>query len=396
MPNGYTYKVEIEGITGFILDTDLLDTGLLGYVPTDVTQYVRSVNMKTGRSTIQDKFTAGQLTVVFDNRNRVFDPNYSSSPIYGAVKPRRGITFTISTNPAIEYPKQVFSGVIDTWSFNYDVSTESTATASASDGFALLANQNLVLTNPVAESTFDRLYRALTASSVSWPIDSFTGGNDAFTMGTASYSGNALNYVQQLADSERGYVFLDGNGNLYFEGWNYFVSPYPLVYFSDAGGTAIPFTNIETNYDTDQFYNYVTVTGYPGTVVTQNTASQNENGISYGEFPVLQSGTAQMAYVATHISQKFGNPRFRISNLTVSLDDPFMLTAPTYQGYSTNIDLLLVQTPGSYVQVSWTPNNVGTPVTQSAFIIGIDISATPGSCQVSLSLSADDTRGTYP
>ena len=395
MPNGYSYKVEIEGNDGFILDTDLLDTGLLGYVPTDVTEYVRSVNMKTGRSTIQDKFTAGQLTVVFDNRTRVFDPYYLSSPIYGAVKPRRRIFFTIITNPEIEYPKQVFAGTIDTWSFDYDVSTESTATASASDGFAILANQNLSLTNPASETTYARLYRALTSSSVNWPIENLSGGNDAFTMGTASYSGNALNYVQQLADSERGYVFLDGNGILYFEGWNYFVSPTTLVYFSDSSGTAIPFTNIETNYDTDQFYNYVSVTGYPGTVVAQNTTSQNDYGISAGEFPVLTSGTGQMAYVATHINQKFSDPRFRISNITISLDDPFMLTAPTYQGYTTNIDLLLVQTPGCYVQVSWTPNNVGTPVTQSAFIIGINISATPGSCEVSLSLSGDELRGAY-
>jgi hypothetical protein len=325
----------------------------------------------------------------------VFDPDYSSSPIYGAVKPRRRIIFTILTNPEIDYPKQVFTGTIDTWTFDYDVSTESTATASASDGFAILANQNLTLTAPTSETTDARFLRVLQSSSVNWPLENTSTNNTAFTMGTASYDGNALEYLQGLADSERGYLSLDGYGNLTIYGWNFFVSPSTYAYFGQAGGTAIPFTSIETNYDTDQFYNYVTVTGYPGTVVTENTTSQVDYGISAGEFPVLQAGTGQMAYVATHINQKFSEPRFRIAKLTVSFDDPFMLTAPTYQGYGTNIDMLCAMFAGNYVNVSWTPNNVGTATTQSAFVIGIDISATPNGCEMSFSLSGDELRGGF-
>ncbi|NBW20139.1 MAG: hypothetical protein EBR82_70440, partial [Caulobacteraceae bacterium] len=64
----YTYKVELETNTGFILDTDVLDTGVLGYLLQDVTQYVRSVRTQKGKSTLQGKFTPGQMTVVFDNR----------------------------------------------------------------------------------------------------------------------------------------------------------------------------------------------------------------------------------------------------------------------------------------------------------------------------------------
>jgi len=392
MPNGYTYKVQIEGTTGFILDTDLLDTGVLGYLLTDVTEYVRSVRIKTGRSTIQDKFTAGQMTIIFDNRNRVFDPNYTSSPIYGAVKPRRRIIFSITAN----YELRVFTGTIDTWSYDYDVSTESTATVSASDSFAVLANQNVTLTAPASESTDTRYLRVLRDPSVSWPSEYIGVGNTAFTMGTASYSGNALAYLQQLADSERGYLSMDQYGVIMFFGWNYFVNSYPFVYFSDAGSTAIAFTSIETTYDTDQFYNYVSVTGYPGTVITQNTTSQNDYGISAGEFPVLQSGTAQMAYVATHINQKFSEPRFRISKLTVSLDDPRLLAIDVNGGYPSFLQSILGLIIGDYAQITWTPNNVGTATSQAGYIIGIEIDATPERCNFSFSFSADDTRGAYP
>jgi hypothetical protein len=252
------------------------------------------------------------------------------------------------------------------------------------------------LTAPASELTESRFFRVLQSSSVNWPLEDTFPDNTAFTMGTASYDGNALEYLQGLADSERGYLSLDGYGNLRLCGWNFFVTPSTWAYFGQVGGTAIPFTSIETNYDTDQFYNYVAVTGYPGTVVTQNTTSQADYGISAGEFPVLQAGTGQMAYVATHLNQKFSEPRFRITKLTVSFDDPFMLTAPAVPVASTNIDALCRMFIGCYVNVSWTPNNVGTATTQSAFVIGIDISATPNGCEMSISLSGDELRGSFP
>lgn len=392
MPNGYTYRVEIEGSEGFILDTDLLDNEYLGYVPVDVTEYVRSVRMKSGRSTIQDKFTAGQMSIVFENRDRVFDPNYTSSPIYGAVKPRHRLIFYVTTAYA-EFG--LLTGWIDAWSFDYDVSTESTATASASDAFTVLSNQIITLTNPPAELTSVRFNRVLDDPSVNWPPEYRDAGGVAFTMGTASYTGDALTYLQQLADSERGYLVVDGYNNLSLYGWNYFADTPTTSYFSDASSSAIPFTSIETSYDTDQFYNYVSVTGYPGTVTLQSTTSQTDYGISFGEFPVLTSGTGQMAYVATHINQKFSQPRFRVSKLTVSADTPALQTIASRYGDALTEVFLLASRLGPLVEVSWTPNNIGTPVTQTGFIIGVDIDAAPDRCDVTFSISADDTRGAY-
>jgi hypothetical protein len=391
MPNGYTYKVEIEGNAGFILDADLLDTGLLGYVPTDVTQYVRSISVKTGRSTLQDKFTAGQMSIVFDNRARVFDPNYTPSPIYGAVKPRNRVRFAIITDYYPDPGLGIFVGFIDDWSFDYDVSGESTATASCSDAFTVLANQNLTLTTPTAETTDDRFFRALSASSVAWPLELATTQSTAFTMGTASYSGDALSYLQQLADSERGYLaVIDGVVILW--GWNWFTPIYDstFVTFSDSDSTKIPFTNLQTSYDTNQFYNYVTVSGYPGTAVVQDTTSQTNYGISAEEFPVLQSGTAQIGVVANHIINTFAEPRFRVSSLTVSLEN--QQVQKLTHGVSNVINMYI----GTYVGVSWTPNAIGTAVYNDGYIIGIDVTAEPDRCDLTFSISGDDTRTAYP
>jgi hypothetical protein len=401
MPTGYQYKVELEGTDGFILDTDLLDTGLLGYVPTDVTSYVRSVNVRTGRSTIQDQFTAGQMSVVFDNRSRAFDPNYSSSPLYGAIVPRRRINFYIGSYATTVDPPElfftpIFVGTVDSWSFEYDVSGESTATASCSDAFTVLSRQNIVLTNPPAELTETRITRVLTDSSVAWPVDDISIGGCAFTVGTASYTGDVLSYLQQLVASERGYLFANVYGDIQVRGWREFVSTNLYAQFTDSGNsTDIPFTSIETTYDTDLFANYVTVSGYPGTVTYQDTTSQQNYGISAQDFPSLLSSTGQMAYVGTFLRNKYGNPRFRVAKVTVSLDDPIIQNSPQFIDYG-GISNVTGLTIGYYVNVSWTPNRVGTQVSQNGYIIGIDVSATPERCEFTFSLSGDEVRGDYP
>lgn len=394
MPNGYSYTVTIEGSDGFILDTDLLDTGVLGYVPTDVTSYVRSISIKTGRSTIQDKFSAGQMSVVFDNRSRAFDPDYSSSPIYGSVKPRNRIQFAMSEPnyyPDPGYP--VFVGWVDSWSFDYDVSGDSTVTASCSDAFTVLSNQQLDLVNPPAETTDVRFLRVMNSASVAWPDDLVDIGSTAFTMGTASYSGDALSYLQQLADSERGYLAV-WSGIVVLFGWNWFVQTYDPTYviFSDSDPNKVPFQTIETSYDTDQFYNYVTVSGYPGTVTYQDTTSQANYGISYGNFPVLQSTTGQMDYVGTFLRNKYGNPRFRISKLSVSLEHEQLQNREDGLLAAVFSDIKI----GTYVGTSFTPNAIGSAIYNDGFIIGVDISATPDRCDFTFSISGDDRRGAYP
>jgi hypothetical protein len=54
---------------------------LAGDVLTDVTDDVRSVSIKRGRSRELDRFTAGQAQVVVDNRNRDYDPSYKTRQV---------------------------------------------------------------------------------------------------------------------------------------------------------------------------------------------------------------------------------------------------------------------------------------------------------------------------
>lgn len=386
----YRYRVLLEGTGGFILNTDVLDVGQLGYFYEDLTNYVRSADFKQSRSSSQGKFSAGQLSIVFDNRDRRFDPNYADSPLYGAIVPRRTISFNIETlyDNGGQTTAGIFKGIIDSWSFDYDVNTDSTATAQCSDLFGVFSKQNITLTNPPAELSGDRMVRVLNQAGVA-----FTGQvayqAAVFTLGTASYSGNALEYLQQIADSEQGYLYATP-GRINLLGWNFFSNTSNPIVFSDTGGSAeIPFVALSTTYDTDEFYNYVTVSGAAGTVVAQNLTSQNNYEISAYDLEVLQSGTAEMGTVATYIASAFGEPRFRISDVTVSLDSQAVKDLPS--GY---YDALALEI-GTYASIRWTPNGVGSAVTQSGWIVGKSVSARPGSCSITYSFSGPELRSFY-
>jgi hypothetical protein len=391
MPALYDYKVEIEGNSGFILDTDLLDTGLLGYLTTDVTQYVRNVSVRRGKSTNLDEFTAGQMTVVFDNRSRAFDPNYTSSPYYGSIVPRRIMRFSIAEKGSSSYG-QVFEGFVDDWNFNYDVSGDSIATASCSDAFTVLANQIITLTSPASELAQDRIQRVLTNSAVNYRNDYATSGS-VFTMNSVSYTGNALAYIQDVANSERGYFFIAQGGDAFYLGWNWFVLGIDGLVFTDVDdGSGVPYTSIETTYGTEQLYNYVTVTGSAGTVTAQDVTSQINYGIAAESFPVVTAGTAEMQVLANYIISNYSDPRFRVSEVTISLDDPKVKSAFSNQG----LTAVIRHEIGYQVQVIYTPNQIGTAVSRQGFVIGKSINASPEGCTISFSISSNDFRTVYP
>jgi hypothetical protein len=394
----YTYKVELETNTGFILDTDKLDTGTLGYLLQDVTQYVRSVSTRRGKSTLQAKFTAGQMTVVFDNRSRAFDPKYTSSPYYGSIVPRRRIIFSIQDNPATYVYSPQFTGWIDDWNLSYDVSGDSTSTAQCSDAFTILANQNVSLTTPPAELSGDRMRRVLSTSGVLWPAELVYNLPGTFTVGTASYSGNALDYLQSVSDSEAGIFYISNTGFVEFFDWNTLAdlvtNTTQDIKFSDTPGTAsMPFHELEIQYGTEELVNNVTVTSAAGTVTVQDTTSQQTYRIASESYPVLTSNLTQITTLANFYITNYANPRYRVSKLKVSLDDSRLLNyLETWGGIPYGWRALIFQDLGYYLSITWTPNNIGTAITQRASIIGIDIDATPESCTFTYSIAGEDTR----
>ncbi len=396
------YVVTLEGTTGFILDTDVLNTGLLGYLTTDISSYVRSASVKRGKSSDLNKFTAGQLTVVLDNRSRAFDPDYVSSPFYGAIVPRRKITFSISAGTGMNKETFTqFTGYVDSWSFDYDLNGDSIATIAASDAFTVFARQIITLTSPTSELSGERIRRVLTNSRVAWDTAKYLPSGGAFTTDAVSYSGNALEYMQSVALSEDGVFYVRGDGVVIFWGWNAFTlgmrDPDRSIYFidrwesSDPTAPWLPFSNLSVDYGTDQLYNYATVTGAAGTVTSQNTTSQTANGIASVDYAAITAGTAQMQVLADHLVTKYASPISRITNVGVNANGLYS----AYPSDSTGllaVKKLLKAEMGWTIAVTWTPNGIGDATAGGGIIVGKTVTASPERLDVSFDVGLQENR----
>lgn len=129
---------------------------------TDVTAYVRSVRTNRGRNNELDDFQAGTATVVLENVDRRFDPDYSSGAYYPNVKVRRQIKIE-GVYSAVTYP--IFRGVVQSWGQDWPVhNRDATCMVQAVDLFGILATWDL-------PNTAGEMY-ALSLSPSAWlPLD---------------------------------------------------------------------------------------------------------------------------------------------------------------------------------------------------------------------------------
>jgi hypothetical protein len=177
----------------------------------DITDKVASVNVKRGKNRELERYNAGSAGVTLHNEDRTFDPLNESSPYVGNIIPRRGIRVTTAS-----YPR--FTGVIEDWNLDYDVSGKSDATIVAADAFTLLAQQSLTAGTATPQTTGERVEAVLSMPTVAWPLTqrnidtgSAQVGNDVFNT-----SDSALSYLQKVEASEQGQLFIDRQGNVRF------------------------------------------------------------------------------------------------------------------------------------------------------------------------------------
>jgi len=105
---------------------------------TDVTSYVRGVEINRGVDGDWDLVASGSASVTLSNRDRRFDPFNTASPYYGNLLPRRQIRIR-ATHSATTY--DVFRGFVDgfppTWT---EAGYDSTVTLSCFDALDLLGS----------------------------------------------------------------------------------------------------------------------------------------------------------------------------------------------------------------------------------------------------------------
>ena len=328
----------------------------------DVSAYVTQINTARGKSRALDRYQAGHVTVQFNNRNRYFDPTYVSSPFYGQIVPRRDVR--ISSNGTV-----VFLGTTDDWNLDYSPNGESTATVSAYDGFAFLAQQTLTAaTNPV-ELSGARVSRILDDAGVGWPSAqrSIDAGYETLQGDAVTPADNALQYLQLIETSEPGELFIGKDGSLVFQDRNHvFPSSAVPTLTDDASG--ITYSQVRVVYGSELLYTQSEVSRKGSSTIVQanDLSAQQDYGVrTLSLTDLLQNTDDALAVLATYLVGLYAQPEYRFDQVELILSK----LGTTDQNTILGLEL------GSVVKVQFTPNGIAPAISKYARVISINHTA---------------------
>lgn len=356
-PSIFNYFTLDDPVKG-LLDGDP-DYGLAGPSLYNVSDYLVSLDIDRGKSRELDRFTAGHATITFNNDNRFFDPFFTTSPYYEKIVPRKLIVIT--SNGITQ-----FTGYIDDIDLTYQLGTKSFAVVKCVDSFIQLAATQLSEFTTTSQLTGARINAILNRPEVAWPLTDRSIDDGAQTLGadTVAENTNALGYLQTVEQSEPGALFIAKNGFVTFRD-RINVPPLidTIIFALDGRAEAIPFSEVEVVYGSENLYNRVIITRIGGTPqVAEDLASQATYGIQTLSLDnVLINDDSAALSLAEYLVDIYAQPELRFSVIGVSLQDKS----------KSDQDEILALEINDIVKIVYTPNNVGDPIIQNALITGI-------------------------
>ena len=346
----------------------LLGTARLGPFDAlvDLSDRVRSLTVRRGRSDLTEPVQVGRAQVVLDNRDGALDPQNEASAFFPGVQPRRSVKLYGDG-------EQVFDGFVDTISLDYTLDGDATVVVTAQDGLSRLGIVNFP-GNGLAvssEASGDRVDTVIASNANYWSggLDVATGDS---TLAGGTATGNVLQYLRTVETSEAGLLFASRTGDLVFKNRN---SPGGSAVIDLADdGTGVAYEEIGRASGDDDLFNFITASF--GTAVVSAVDADSEESFGVRE---LDLGTLLLETEA--VTQD------RVEYELVRRKDqlPSVRSVRVSQERAAAAAALSSEL-GDRVQVIFTPPGVGT-LTQISRVIGVSHSFTVGAgWRTSLSL----------
>lgn len=347
----------------FVLDSatrGLLDGAtyvLSGATYYDVTQYVKSISTQRGKNRELDRFNAGRISVTFDNRARLFDPTYVSSPFYGQIVPRRDIRYTVGT-------AVTFTGITDDWNLEYSPDRQSIASVQGFDGFSLLAGQTLTGGTATSQLSGARINAVLSDAKVNWSATTraIDAGQETLQADVIPANQDVVGYINTIEQTEPGVFFMDKNNFATFKDRASIVGSSSAPILADDG-TGIPYSSIKVVYGSELLYNQVVGSRLNGGTATSNdVTSQSAYGIrTWTLTNLLHNSDLATTNLINYLVTQYSTPEFRFESIEIILND---LTS-TQQNTLLNLEI------GQVCNVVFTPNGIAPSINKMAEILGI-------------------------
>jgi hypothetical protein len=349
----------------------------------DITDRLLDAQTARGKSQALDRIDAGNASINLDNYDRLFDPLYAAGPYFGQLIPKRKIRISCNGYP-------VMFGYIDDLDIAYLPPNRSVVQIQLSDAFSQLSDNDLPEVFPDIELSGARVTRILDLPTVAWALAErqIDTGNTLLSDATISEGTGALSYLQQLAISEAGDVFIGKNGDFVFQERNRTPGQIDLVFtdqVSVGSSTVIPFSSLGVVYGSENLYNRIVLTNndspFPNEALAEDFESQGVYGPrTYTQSGLLTNSAADLQFLADFLLARFKQPQYRFDSLTLSLD-----TLSTSQQNEV-LDLEI----GNIVQVLFTPSGIPPAIEQYCKVIGIQHEWSNSEKQMTLSLERLD------
>jgi hypothetical protein len=348
----------------------------------DITDRLVTAQIRRGKSQALDRIDAGILAVTVDNSDRVFDPLYEAGPYFGQLVPRRSVRVSSNNLP-------VFVGFIDDFDIQYEPGVQSVVRIDASDALSVLTNSGLEEFTPESELSGARINTILDLPEVGWPVElrDIDAGNSLMLDADVSEGTGTLQYLQLVANSEFGTLFLSKDGKITFRERNA-VPNIPDLVFSDevvtGAYTGIQFADVNIIYGSENLYNRIALENadiFPEEAYAEDLVSQ----ALYGPRTLTQSGLLiqepeQLQFLADFFLARYKEPQYRFETVTVVLDT----ITPENQDKVLDLEI------GDIVLVRFEPSDIPPAIEQYVRIIGINHDWSPGSKNISFSLERLD------
>jgi hypothetical protein len=355
-------KVEYGKAVLFQLDSPesgQLDVNFLGIGEglVDVSDRVVSLSVSRGRQDALEPVRSGQASVTLRNLDGALDPLNEASPLFPGVEPAR--TLNIYADNV-----QVFAGIVEDIALDFTPGGDANVQVSASDNLSILALAEFPADGLVVaeDDSGDRVDEVLDSDLRYWPAGrDIATGDSVLAAGTAE--GNVLQYLNTVALSEGGTLFVGRDGDLVFRNRLFAVTEAPVV-LSD-GGTDI-------DYET----------------LVRQTSGESLRTVAFGE----REGT-RLERENTQGLLRFGFRALDLGNLLLRTDldveqrldfeltlrsqpKPTVREVQVSQLRQANTDVLGLEL-GDPVVVDFTPPNV-QPISESGVVLNVRHNFTVG------------------
>jgi hypothetical protein len=384
----------------FIVGVSLVDgPKLIGDGFTTVNSAVNRVSIRRGRTgRLIDPIDAASVNIVLNNEDRSFDPAFASGPFYEKLVPSREVAVSVGG-------VRIFTGYVEDYDLDYDVSGRSTAAVRCTDALGILGQCSFTSWTNAATTGAAKLSNICNRSEVDWPAElrSFDQGIDRTIATTrvklqgdnVSWGSNVLNYCQLIARSEYfSLFFATARGVLRYQ---QFIELDTTTTFKDDyewlfpryepvsvafGGAGVPFTSIRRTTGSETLFSSVSVDRENGIAQTATVPNTTVWKNIYGRLRRLTIPETLLATdtdsetVAVRLLAFYYEPSDDINELTVELGGLSCADQVLVLG----IDI------GDTVSVEFTPNDIAPAITQTLAVQGISHDISPASHTVTFSL----------